>query len=203
MFIERAVRCEAVEQVALLLAIGREVSRPPGIGMDLRPFESEFQKPQLQGVDALIFHIARGAQLTDFLLNRGTTPQLLRLGRLLKTFDRFKIQVDEVPIKNAVRKIGAGVIWLTVVNGVKRVQGQEADANLAGGPVARGAQIAKIAAAPVVPGAEAVKRDGDAGGAAPFLQETRQVGSIRRDDQAHRGAWQIRKRNAQGMIAER
>jgi hypothetical protein len=62
--------------------------------------------------------------------------------------DGFHIQVQIIRIENALRQIRAGVVRAAVVDGVQRIQGDEAGVRVVRDPVDDAVQIAQVAAAP-------------------------------------------------------
>ena len=91
------------------------------------------------------------------------------------------IEVDEVPIEDGKRQVGAGVVRRAVMDGVQGIQGDEVDAQIGHGPVDEGPEVAEVSAAPVASGTEAPKGHSETG--LSFAREF--FCGSGRDDEAH------------------
>ena len=146
--------------------------------------EGQLQEAQFPGADLLIFHVLGIAQPGEFKLGFRSRPKALRPPRLLEIGDGFHIQVQIIRIENALRQVRAGVVRAAVVDGVQRIQGDEAGVRVVRDPVDHAVQIAQVAAAPVVRGSDAVERQRDARGLAPVGQRGMRISACGRHDEA-------------------
>src|ERR1017187_4693156 len=190
MFIESAIDGEVFEQRAFTLEECLEAAGAWRASAPLPPQEVEEQqleRAQLERGHAFIFDKRGGAEGIEGGLEGGRLPQLAGAPAAREILQRLDIQIKVVLIKRGVGKVRAGVERAAVVDGVKRVESHEAGFQIFGDEIDDIEEIAKIAAAPVSRGADAIEADGQTGGASALAQMRRDEGAVRRDDQAGGG----------------
>src|SRR5690242_4810217 len=111
-----------------------------------------------------------------------------RAPRAGEIFNRLDVEIDVVLIKNGIWRIRAGIERLAIVDGVQRVQGDEAGLESVGGPIDESHEVAKIAAAPVAGRPYPVETDRDSGGAPALAGVGTRPRAVRRHDIARRAA---------------
>jgi len=166
--IQRAEGGKAFEQIAFADGIFQkpERARRASAIFGQKGGEGELEGAELESGHAFVFDELGAAQDLDLRARGRVGVELAGAARALEILDRLHVQVEEITVEDAARKIGAGVERAAVVNGVQRVERNERSSGLPGRPVDERAQIGEIAAAPVAGRAYAIELNRDAGQAA-------------------------------------
>ena len=171
----------AIEE-RLELAGARRAGAPLAQKLD----EQQFEKPQLERADALVFHERGCAQRGNLGLHRRRIPQSSRAAAAREILHALDVEIQEILVERAVRKVRAGVERPAIVDGVQRIERHETGIELFGGEIHHLQQIAEVAAAPVARRADSVQADRDARGTATAAQVRRNPGTLGSYDIADR-----------------
>ncbi len=186
-FVKRAPGGVTVEQFALLLDVGAEFggARRPGAVFPQKSREREFQRPQLEGVHALVFHQLRLPQRFQLGLDFRPAEQRPGARRIPEILDRLHIQIDRVLEERRTGQVGAYVERLAVGDGVQGVQADEACLHVVGEPIDDRVQVGEIAAAPVPGGTQSIERDRQAARAPAVTDDRGNPSAVGAEDEAH------------------
>ena len=202
--VEGAIEGEFLEQIAFPLAefIERRGARRAGAPFAQKLHEQELEEAQLEGGHAFVFDERGFAKPADFGIHRRGGAQPYGAGGAREIIQPFDIEVDEILIEDAIRQVGAGVEGAAIVNGVQRVEADEAGFQILRHPIDDAQQVAEIAASPIARAANAIEADRNSRRAPAVRRQVIVPGALGRHDVPRFGA-RLAHARLHAVVAER
>lgn len=181
---KRAIGGRSVEALALLPDEVLKRQGAWGAGMAKELAEQELEEEALEAPDAFVFDEGRVSQFGELAANRVRCGELSDDGGRGEFGNALHVDIEWIAKEGRVGEVGAGIVGLPVLDGVQRVERQEAAVEVFLEPAEEVFEVSEVAAPPVALGAHAVETDGNPGEASARFQIMWQPGAIGGDDEA-------------------